>query len=347
MIVLVHYPVDYLPDWFSTNFLIRESYVFVDFFFVLSGFVISLNYNTISTYKSFFNYMKKRIIRLYPLHFYSNFIFLIYAIFSGFLILKLFPQYFERSNYDFYQDVILFIDSIFLTNSTPLLYGTSGLNSPSWSISSEIISYLVFGLSLVFIKQNRMNFMFISIIIFSSIILYNNGIFFYTEKLGFLRGFIGFFSGYFVWKIYSLKKSFSINKHVELLLPILLLSILFLINFFGSENIILFEIVIIPIFFSISILILLNTNGLLTKILNSTIFNFLGKVSYSVYLNHLIILTIFSRVVFRVFKIEKTDLNMMVILMLSIILILIYSYLTHYFIENKFGKYLRKIFLKT
>ncbi len=41
MVVVFHYPKDYLPKIIHNNFLVVNSDSFVDFFFVLSGFVIS------------------------------------------------------------------------------------------------------------------------------------------------------------------------------------------------------------------------------------------------------------------------------------------------------------------
>ena len=48
MVLFFHYRENMLPEMIYNNFLIRESYLFVDFFFVLSGYVIALNYNVLS-----------------------------------------------------------------------------------------------------------------------------------------------------------------------------------------------------------------------------------------------------------------------------------------------------------
>src|SRR6478609_4625992 len=58
------------PDRF-THFLER-SYLFVDFFFVLSGFVIALSYGHIFSRaiakRDYGNFLVKRLARIYPLH---------------------------------------------------------------------------------------------------------------------------------------------------------------------------------------------------------------------------------------------------------------------------------------
>ena len=81
MLVFYHYPQEYLPAFIFNNFLLRESYTFVDFFFVLSGFVISYNYSTISNSADFFIYLKKRFIRLFPLLIYTSLVYFAYIIF--------------------------------------------------------------------------------------------------------------------------------------------------------------------------------------------------------------------------------------------------------------------------
>src|ERR1700750_2532859 len=50
------------------NEFIYNSDLFVDFFFVLSGFVIAYSYQSIKTRAELSKFYKKRFFRLYPLH---------------------------------------------------------------------------------------------------------------------------------------------------------------------------------------------------------------------------------------------------------------------------------------
>src|SRR5215467_10114541 len=112
---------------FSTNSyiaslpFIKNGFLFVDFFFVLSGFVIASSYG--SKLKDDFStsrFMFLRLGRLYPLHFFVLGLFLVIAIVkpdgnysaSGFILTALLLQTFTDGN---------------LTN----------WNLPSWSISAE------------------------------------------------------------------------------------------------------------------------------------------------------------------------------------------------------------------
>ena len=64
MVVFYHYGETLIPDFIFNNFIIRQSWSFVDFFFVLSGFVIVYNYKNLCNVHDFWLYLKKRFIRL-------------------------------------------------------------------------------------------------------------------------------------------------------------------------------------------------------------------------------------------------------------------------------------------
>src|SRR6266849_4191854 len=66
MIVLYHFPAFF---FFSDTALIRSNWLFVDFFFVLSGFVTTHGYaNNLTTVGSALAFVRRRFFRLYPLH---------------------------------------------------------------------------------------------------------------------------------------------------------------------------------------------------------------------------------------------------------------------------------------
>ena len=333
MVVLYHYQDDLIPEYFYNHFMIRESYMFVDFFFVLSGFVISLNYNLLNTKNEFFDYIKKRFIRLFPLLVYSVVVFLVVETLGPYL----FPNQFNNPN-TLSESALLTFDSILFTNSTPLLGSSMGMNPPSWSISSEMISYILYGL--ILINFRKKGIIFSLVILISFIVLYFSQLEFEitTGDFGFVRGFYSFFIGVFVFRCYSFSKV-SFNSFYEILTLLLIITALYIINKGVTNNLEFFG----PIVFGISIFIFSKSHGIFTKILEKKFFQFLGKTSYSIYLNHMLIILVFPRLIFGFFEINKTDFNMILVLIFTLFVNCLYSWFTYKFIELKGGKLLKRI----
>ena len=80
LVMFYHYDINYLPSFLSDFFLIRQGWIFVDFFFVLSGFVIAYNYSFQFNKITLFKFIKLRFIRIYPLLFFSVIVFAFFII---------------------------------------------------------------------------------------------------------------------------------------------------------------------------------------------------------------------------------------------------------------------------
>src|SRR5215467_5563526 len=79
MVVLYHVPEFF---FFSDLAVIRSGWLFVDFFFVLSGFVITYAYGSeLANFRDAGQFIMKRFFRLYPLHFCT------FAAFLGWMLL--------------------------------------------------------------------------------------------------------------------------------------------------------------------------------------------------------------------------------------------------------------------
>lgn len=346
MIVLYHY-LNYMPEYLRGHFFIRESYVFVDFFFVLSGFVISYNYHQLSDAKGFSVYIKKRLIRLYPLLFYTTTVYLCYLLFVNVGI----KQYFPGLNHlisstdaaNIPSMLFKYMDTLFMTNATPLLGSTRGINDPSWSISAEMISYLVFGLiSLTSIHKKRIWWL-VTVTVLGILFCVYHGFYFYMEDFGFVRGLIAFNIGYLVW--FCSRRPQYIPNYTEWIVPIFIVVILYYLHQLSGESQQIFGLITIPGFFGLSIWLLINTDGFLSRLLSTAPFIFLGKISYSLYLNHMLLVLTLPKLIFRGLGLEPTDLNKLGILILVIIICLVYSAITYEFIEKRLGSYLRKKWL--
>ena len=335
MVVFYHYPKELLPNSIYNFFLIRNSWLFVDFFFVLSGFVISYNYVSIDNKSDLLIFIKKRLIRLYPLLFYTVLIFLCFEIISPLI----FPQLVNYPN-TLIENIELTVESLLFFNSTPIIGITSGMNHPSWSISSEMISYIVYGIFTYYCTRRVKNIFSFFIIIVSLAILFfisNNtkGIHF-TGDYGFLRGFIGFFIGALVYEFYS-NKNFTIQNSFEYLITLLLILSFYFVNIINNNFTFIF-----PFIFGLFILFLTKTNGYISKFLEHKILRFYGRISYSIYLNHIIIIITLPRLLIRLLTIEQHPMNQILLLLMTLIFLIIYSNYTHKIIELYFGNILKR-----
>ncbi|MFT4940005.1 MAG: peptidoglycan/LPS O-acetylase OafA/YrhL [Paraglaciecola sp.] len=127
----------YVPLWVAQ--FLQQGYLAVDFFFVLSGFVIALNYferlaNNFSK-AQLFDFMVKRIARIYPLHLLIWLAYL--SIPLAYLIMD--KDFSSVNRYDF-EGYIL---GLVLLNNWGFLEGLVW-NVPAWSISTEFGAYLLF-----------------------------------------------------------------------------------------------------------------------------------------------------------------------------------------------------------
>lgn len=108
----------------------------VDFFFVLSGFVIARSYWTTDRSGHFLTNIGRRIARIYPLHLFA--------------LLSILPLQVALTRllgpldiYFLHNDAYHFVLNLFLLNRSSLEVGFS-YNSPSWSISTEMIANAFF-----------------------------------------------------------------------------------------------------------------------------------------------------------------------------------------------------------
>ena len=338
MVVFYHYPQSYLPDSIFNNFFIRQSWSFVDFFFVLSGFVISYNYSTLTTSKDFWSYIKKRFIRLYPLLFFTTIIFLFFKVSSD----SFFPELVSSSK-SFKLYLLDTCNTLLMLNSTPVFGEISiylGMNHPSWSVSAEFISYVLFGLTSFLFFKNKNLFSIVIICLCVVVYLVKQQFAFSNYTWFFLRGVIGFNIGCIVYWCFT--KKFSVKNNLELFLPLLIVSVsYFFHNYeFSLKGIV--NLIFRPLFFGFVILVLLKTNHYFTWVLESKPFKFLGRISYSIYLNHILFLLILPRISFRLFAIPQSFFTEFLVLLLTTLLIVLYSTLTYVWVESAFSKTLKR-----
>lgn len=341
MILYEHYSPVYIPPSVYEFPLIRHSYIVVDFFFVLSGFILALKYSDkLKSWTSLHDFFLKRIFRLYPLLLITS---------SAFLILELVSNHWFvglKNNPDSsYVLLIRFLNDILLFNNSSVL-GSYAMNVPSWSISSEFFCYLFFGF-FVFIFFKFPIFkklgLVILILISMALIIYLEAPF-STYNFGYIRGIFSFLIGVLI-HVLSENKQYSFSTYYQYLILTIFILFSCLLSF-NIPHISIISALLLPHFFAWSILILLNSKGFLSNFFNNRYIIKIGELSFSVYLNHYLVVLIFPRVIFQIFKLPNEGIYQIVIFLICPLIVLFISFFTHKYIEVKWNRILRRRFLK-
>ena len=334
MVVLYHFDIQYTPKLFYQLTILRHSYSFVDLFFVLSGFVISYNYRDLR-FENLIHFAKKRFWRLYPLMIFTSSLFFIYNISSFYSTTS--NHLFLINFNEILHQTVAFIDSIFLTNSFPILSTSLGSNPPSWSISAEFVAYFLFALISVSFKRKLLTYLVITILgIFLCIA---NHKYFTNGDFGFLRAIICFNIGSIVLFFFDKYKKLKIGFFYECTsLVIFLIYIYFVLGRF-YENKFILESIFTPIVYGFMIFVFALSDGFISRLLSSKLLCYFGKLSYSIYLNHLIVVFGMAELMFNILNFENSLLNQTFYMVFSIVIILIYSSWTFNTIERKYNKY--------
>ena len=138
--------LSHMPGWHPAIHavpLIRNGPLMVDFFFVLSGFVICRTYDgRIAGWNDVAAFQLKRLGRLYPVHLVFVGIYLAFEI-ARLLASGALHRPPATAPFAINSPVALVLQLLLVQSFAPLRYWTS-FNAPAWSISVEFYCYLVF-----------------------------------------------------------------------------------------------------------------------------------------------------------------------------------------------------------
>ena len=254
-----------------------NAYLFVDFFFVLSGFVIATNYlGRISTGFGIWKFMLLRFGRLYPLYF---------AVLICFFILELLVAG-QGAFMAPKKSIDTVLANIFLLQSFSI-FSFDTWNWPGWSIATEFWTCLLFA----FIASVWPRRIIAILAVLSLISLYliasqsTTGIN-VTYNFGMLRSILGFSTGVFVFEIWQRTNSYKIDERLAFVAETLcVFLVLLFITAVAQSNYSLFA----PLVFAIVVLVFAKEGGPISGFLKHRIFVVLGLLSYSIYLVHLLV----------------------------------------------------------
>jgi peptidoglycan/LPS O-acetylase OafA/YrhL len=254
-----------------------NAYLFVDFFFVLSGFVIATNYQTrLAEGFAIQKFMVLRFGRLYPLYFVVLICFFIFELliegrgaFSG-------PQ----------KSIDTVLANIFLLQSFNI-FSFDTWNWPGWSIATEFWTCLLFAV-IASIWPRRMIAILAVLALISLYVIASQSTtaINVTYNFGMLRSILGFSAGVFVFEIWRKTNRYRIDERLAFVAEILCVFFVFIfVTAVAQGNYSLFA----PLVFAIVVLIFAKEAGPISSILKNRIFVVLGLLSYSIYLVHLLV----------------------------------------------------------
>ncbi len=273
MVVLFHF-------WASTSLItslpvVRHAYLFVDFFFVLSGFVIAANYrHRITGPKSFGDFVVLRLCRIYPLHVFMLAVFVLWFLLRHSQV----------------PDVGVVVGNLFLLQSVGV-FQTLYLNFPSWSISAEFYTYMVFGVLALTVRSAAAlwwSALALAAAGLAVVAAFSPDAMDATFDLGLFRCIAGFFAGVLIQRVYlglaarrppgkprtGLWTALELGAVVAVILLVDASPI-------GSRVALL-----APAVFAFAVLVFAFEGGAVSRLLNTGPVQFVGLRSYSVYMVH-------------------------------------------------------------
>jgi peptidoglycan/LPS O-acetylase OafA/YrhL len=257
--------------------IVQNGWLFVDYFFVLSGFVISHSYGArLSEGRvSVGKFMGLRIGRIYPLHLF---------ILLGFVALELLlvlggdaiGRFVSRDPFSGSRAVEPLIQNLLLLQTFGIGDG-SGWNVPAWSIAAEMWTYLLFAFVFVVAKGRSV---LVSAVLAGTALL---AVASYSPDLdvtfdgGILRCIFGFGSGVVT---YHLFRRYGGPGGSAIELAAVLVATAF-VSF--AEGALTF---LAPLVFGGVVFVLASQKGIVSQVLHRREFQFLGLISYSIYMIH-------------------------------------------------------------
>ncbi len=327
VIVAGHYvPYVQVVGW------ITKFHLAVDLFFAISGIVIAYTYQgRIQNFRDYNNFMLRRIARLYPLHLITLCFYVAIGLFALLGILKV--DDIRKYNFD------MLISNLFLVQAW-LPNGVISFNYVSWSISAELFVYLLFPLISVCLANNMLRCITLLILItgfamIMSKIFFDDSFTRLTWNSGILRAVPSFAFGVFIcqYRQYFLAKLSKVN-----------LSVMFNVTCLITISLMILR---APDYMILPFIWWLVTCGFLcdmnrsNTLLGHRYLSSYGYLTYSIYMLHTVVATIFIAVVFpKIFGVTMS--GRLTAVLLSVLILLASSWCSYKYFEHPLRQWINK-----
>ncbi len=264
-------------EGFAADWLYRFGLMLVDFFFVLSGFVISHAYlqKLVERRVGPAQFFIARFSRLYPLHLLT---FLFVAAVQFYRTNQGLDSFVYSSN-DLQH---FFLNLAFLQQG--IINTEYSYNGPAWSLTVEELSYLAFFVS-VFFFATRYRLAFAGLLLLGTVInlaVWDTHVF----NLNISRGLVGFFTGCMAYQLH--RKAFTQNRSrllAAVVTPLLIGVVSYYVWFGYPSSGRMLLLVNSLVIFPALVLTVLNL-PMLARLFSLRPVAYLGEISYSIYMIH-------------------------------------------------------------
>jgi peptidoglycan/LPS O-acetylase OafA/YrhL len=262
---------------------------YVDFFFVLSGFVIGYTYESrIDDIRSAGVFMLRRFGRLWPLHATMLALYILFEL-MALIVERHWGNFAAFPAFTADKSPSAVVTNLLLIQSLGIEDGFTW-NSPSWSISVEFWTYLVFAGLLLTAGPRRAAAALVLLAVGIAGVVLGGEYMLAATRFGLFRCLYGFFLGYLVFR-------FTLRPHAE---PALKGPVATAIEIVAVVLIVLYIAflreppwsLLGPPLFGLCVYIFSLERGAISRRLSAAPFRQLGTWSYSIYMIHMLMLTL-------------------------------------------------------
>ncbi|GGH04162.1 MULTISPECIES: acyltransferase family protein [Pedobacter] len=332
IVVVIYHFMEIAITNYNKNFL-SHGFLAVDFFFCLSGFVIAYAYDSRAPHIGITQFFKLRLIRLHPL--------VVIGSVLGLITFLVDPYSDLYDVYGLGKTFLLFLSSVFLIPypAMPERYtNLFCLNAPAWSLFWEYIANIFYIIVLYRLGKKKL----IPLVVIGAVCLCyvavratNVGGGWGGQNFwdGGARVLYSFTAGMLVYRL-----NWIIKNRLGFLGMIVLLLAAFLVPFNDKYNFITEPILVL---FYFPLLVALGAGATLNPSFKK-ICNLSGEISYPLYMVHYPFVWIFLTYVAEV---QPAASSLWVVIPVSVLLLIIFSYLVMKFVDIPLRRYLKEKFL--
>lgn len=304
--VIIYHFGYYINIEFLQTAITYNAYLFVDFFFVLSGFVVCHAYrDRLGNRRQLGGFLLRRIGRLWPLH-----LVVLFALMLAIMAVNLGGHHPERLTIEAgqgnYSLQALLLNGALLNSMG--FYGI-GWNGPAWSIGAEFYTYLLFAL-VVLLFRGRLLLVAcaLSVAAILAIVIFAPSYMNSTADYGFIRCIAGFFAGVVAFHAHERLRGKSMPLASLWEIAAIVIAGLFIAYAGRGADQVGVQSVLAPLAFAIVVLVFARERGRVSALLRLSPFRALGLWSYSIYLLHMPLLIVLSYLLWLYGDVAGTDL---------------------------------------